>query len=114
MLIPLRAGAEACARILQDFHDNFVKQLTDAGAEIEQAELLNVQLAVTKQSLDMNATSLINYIQLSSRRINRDFLPEVRDAMVPGYEACCAEQGQGMFERMKARMNAHVKRNRNS
>jgi hypothetical protein len=50
-------------------------------------------------------TDLINERQ---RDINREFTPNVCNAMLAVYDACTAEVGPGQYNRMKVHMNNHI------
>lgn len=104
----LRQYGQACASTLRQFHEAF---LTDAqAAKIwEDQAVLGEILNGFHARLSYDAEAMIGDIQTRQRDINRDFVPAIRGRMIEAYGQCAVESGKGMFDRMKATIEGHVR-----
>ncbi|KAG9685146.1 hypothetical protein KCU95_g14552, partial [Aureobasidium melanogenum] len=103
----LKACAKEFSKDLHDFHKAIEVHSFSHGGN-PRLGLLSQQLSNYEAvfgDLGSKTTELINERQ---RDINREFTPNVCNAMLVVYNICTAESGPGQYNRMKTHMTNHV------
>lgn len=103
----LKACAKEFSKDLRDFHKAIEVHSFSQGGN-PRLGLLSQQLSNYEAvfgDLGSKTTELINDRQ---RDINREFTPNVCNAMLVVYNICTAESGPGQYNRMKTHMTNHV------
>ena len=100
---------EANAKTLFDsFHNNVDIRARSQGADSAGLQILQQQLSVYNDTFKDLSVSTRKEIDEQQKKVNREFTPVIRSAMIQAYRTCAGEHGVGQFERMKDIMAHHI------
>jgi hypothetical protein len=103
----LKACAKGYSNDLRAFHKAIEVHSFSHGGN-PRLGLLAQQLTNYEAVFGDLGSKMVDLINERQRDINREFTPNVCNAMLAVYNACVAESGPGQFVRMKTHMTNHV------
>ncbi|KAH0369733.1 hypothetical protein KCU65_g3085, partial [Aureobasidium melanogenum] len=103
----LKACAKEFSKDLRDFHKAIEVHSFSHGGN-PRLGLLSQQLSNYEAVFNDLGSKTIELINGRQRDINREFTPNVCNAMLVVYNICTAEAGPGQYNRMKTHMTNHV------
>jgi len=95
-------------RLLNTFHDEVEKRAVKQGGNMAKFYMLRNQLQAYREVIKDASNKTKNEISARQKDINREFVPVITLNMLPAYQHCTEERGQGSFKRMKTFMLQHV------
>lgn len=85
------------ASIIREFHRDVSSRAVKVGAGIAGLHMLQQQLGVYESLLKDLMNIVKDVINNCQKDINREFTPIVADHMIPAYEECTNESGNGVI-----------------
>ncbi|KAK0643251.1 hypothetical protein B0T16DRAFT_391805 [Cercophora newfieldiana] len=104
----LSTFAKSAKLLIETFHREAVHSTQERGSNANGLHMLNNQLRTLLQRVTDIPATMIQLAQELQRDSNRQFTPEIQNAMELAYQKCTEEKGAGSFARMKGHMTAHV------